>query len=92
MMVRTTEWKYVHWEGFRPQLFDLGADPDEFRDVGASPAFDAMRSRLRERLFDWLATRKRRTTVSDERVEARQEGCAAELAARAEVAKIADGR
>ena len=69
MMVRTTEWKYVHWEGFRPQLFDLGADPDEFRDVGASPAFDAMRSRLRERFFDWLATRKRRTTVSDERAE-----------------------
>ena len=23
------QWKYVHWEGFRPQLFDLDADPLE---------------------------------------------------------------
>jgi len=71
MMVRTGEWKYVHWEGFRPQLFDLARDPLEQNDHGAAPELDAIRSRLRERLFDWLATSKRRTTVDDALVEAR---------------------
>ena len=66
-MVRTGEWKYVHWEGFRPQLFDLAADPHEQIDLGADPRYEAVRARMRERLFDWLATRKRRTTVDDAR-------------------------
>ena len=66
MMVRTRDWKYVHWQGFRPQLFDLSADPGELFDLGADPRLDAARAKLRERLFDWLSTRRRRTTVSDE--------------------------
>ena len=70
-MLRTAEWKYVHWEGFRPQLFDLVADPGEFIDLGAADRCRAVRARLSERLFDWLATRKRRTTVDDDGVERR---------------------
>jgi arylsulfatase A-like enzyme len=70
-MVRTAQWKYVHWEGFRPQLFDLVADPGETIDLGAAPGLDAQRAVLRERLFDWLATRRRRTTVTDATVDAR---------------------
>ena len=69
-MVRTGEWKYVHWEGFRAQLFDLVQDPLEQNDLGADSRFDAIRSRMREQLFDWLATSKRRTTVDDALVEA----------------------
>jgi len=61
----------VHWQGFRPQLFDLTADPREFDDLGADTGHDAARARMRERLFDWLATLRRRTTVSDAEVEAR---------------------
>ena len=68
-MVRTSEWKYIHWEGFRPQLFDLAADPRELADLGADARHDAVRARMRERLFDWIATGKRRTTIDDERVE-----------------------
>jgi arylsulfatase A-like enzyme len=30
-MVRTRRWKYVHWQGMRPQLFDLAHDPDRPR-------------------------------------------------------------
>ncbi len=71
MMVRTEAWKFVHWEGFRPQLFDVERDPHELRDLGADPAHDVVRAQMRERLFDWLASLKRRTTVTDERVEAR---------------------
>ena len=71
MMVRTEAWKFVHWEGFRPQLFDVERDPRELRDLGADPAHDVVRAQMRERLFDWLASLKRRTTVTEERVEAR---------------------
>ena len=70
-MVRTSEWKYVHWAGFRPQLFDLARDPLEFDDLGADPRHDAVRARMRERLFDWLSGLKRRTTVADDLVESR---------------------
>ncbi len=32
-MVRFGRYKYVHYEGYRPQLFDLEADPMETRDL-----------------------------------------------------------
>jgi len=37
-MVRNSRYKYVHYVGFRPQLFDLVADPEETRDLSADPA------------------------------------------------------
>ena len=67
-------WKYVHWEGFRPQLFDLDADPQELADLGGDGRLGVERSRMRDRLFDWMATGKRRTTVSDEVVASRTDG------------------
>ncbi len=64
-MVRTARWKYVHWSsGYRPQLFDLEADPQEFHDLGADPAREAVRQEMRERLLAWFAGLKRRTTLS----------------------------
>ena len=71
IMVRTREWKYVHWQGFRPQLFALADDPHEFIDRGDDPRYDAERRRLATQLFDWLAARKRRTTMPDAIVDAR---------------------
>jgi arylsulfatase A-like enzyme len=70
-MVRTAEWKYVHWAGFRPQLFDLARDPLELADQGAAPALSGVRSELHARLFDWLSGLRRRTTVSDAAIEMR---------------------
>ena len=64
-MARTATWKYVHWEGFRPQLFDLAADPHELTDLGADARCGSERAAMRERLFDWLATRQRRSTAAD---------------------------
>ncbi len=69
-MVRTDRWKYVHWQGFAPQLFDLAADPDEFDDLGTSPAHEDVRREMRERLLEWFSRLKRRVTVSDAQVEA----------------------
>jgi arylsulfatase A-like enzyme len=70
-MIRTAQWKYVHWQGFRPQLFDLAADPRELCDVGDDPRYRAERARRAAQLFDWLAARKRRTTLSDAIADAR---------------------
>ena len=36
-MVRWQCWKYIHYVGHPPQLFDLEADPQEMRDLSASP-------------------------------------------------------
>ncbi|MDQ2961624.1 MAG: alkaline phosphatase family protein [Pseudomonadota bacterium] len=69
-MVRTDRWKYVHWRDFRPQLFDLDADPGEFDDLGDDTAHDAVRREMRERLLTWFMGLKRRVTVTDDKVEA----------------------
>ena len=70
-MVRTARWKYVLFEDFPPQLFDLDADPDELDDLGRKPGYDDVRTALRERLFDWFRARKTRVTVSFEEIERR---------------------
>jgi len=36
-MLRRDDWKYVHYVGLPPQLFHLGSDPDETRDLAAAP-------------------------------------------------------
>ncbi len=63
-MVRTARWKYVHFERFRPQLFDLDADPNELNDLGESAAHMAVLEEMRARLFSWALGRKTRTTVT----------------------------
>ncbi len=70
-MVRTERWKYALYEGFRPQLFDLAADPAELHDLGDDPAHAATRAELHERLFTWLRRRRLRIGITDEEVEAR---------------------
>ena len=73
-MVRTERWKYVFWEGFRPQLFDMAADPLELTDHGGDPAHAGIRADLHERLFAWLRARRTRTTLSDDEIEQRTDG------------------
>lgn len=70
-MVRTDRWKYVHYEHFRPQLFDLHSDPREQHDLGAHADFASVRSDMHERLFQWFRNRAIRPTMSDETVERR---------------------
>jgi len=69
-MVFDGRWKYVHVEGFRPMLFDLETDPDEFDDLGGDPAFEAERARLAEALFAWARKPASRITRSDAQVRA----------------------
>jgi arylsulfatase A-like enzyme len=68
-MVRTKRWKYIHYEGLRPQLFDLQSDLDEFDDLGTDPAHASVREEMAERMFTWLRQRKRFSTISHENIE-----------------------
>ena len=40
-MIRRGRYKYVHYVGYPPQLFDLDKDPEELRDLGTDPNFSA---------------------------------------------------
>jgi arylsulfatase A-like enzyme len=70
-MVRTARWKYVRFEGFAPQLFDLEADPDELQDLGREPQQQGVRAEMEERISRWRASCRNRTGMSDAEVAAR---------------------
>lgn len=68
--IRTERWKYVHFKGFRPQLFDLADDPQEFRDLGESRAHAAVLDEMRTRLLERLTDRRNRTSLADDAIPA----------------------
>jgi arylsulfatase A-like enzyme len=70
LMLRTAQWKYVYWQGLRPQLFDLARDPLELADLGADPRLSAVRADLSERLLARLAAFEHRITVDAREIEA----------------------
>ncbi len=41
-MIRHGQYKYIHYVGMPPMLFDLRADPHERNDLGRNPAFKAV--------------------------------------------------
>ena len=67
--LRTERWRYVHWLDEPEQLFDLQADPQEFDDLGRDASTAAVRAELRDRLLDFLARRRHRTTLTDAQIE-----------------------
>jgi arylsulfatase A-like enzyme len=69
--IRTERWRYVHWIDEPEQLYDLAADPDEMQDLGRDAGHATVRAGQRDRLLDFLARRKHRTTVSDATIEQR---------------------
>jgi len=70
-MVRTDDAKFVYFPRHRPQFFDLAADPLERRDLGLDPAHAGRREAMRDRLLEWFALRRNRTTVADDIIAAR---------------------
>jgi arylsulfatase A-like enzyme len=73
-MVRDDRWKYIHHEHFRPQLYDLENDPDEFVDLGGDPAYAPIRQEMADRLFAWFRGHKRRLAMPDDVVVQRTDG------------------
>ena len=67
-MVFDGRWKYIHAVGFMPMLYDLVSDPGEMVDLGADPAFEVERARLKDALLAWSLRDHNRITVSDARV------------------------
>ncbi|MBX2880455.1 MAG: sulfatase-like hydrolase/transferase [Granulosicoccus sp.] len=49
-MVRVGRWKYIHYVGFEPELFDLENDPEELHDVAGLPANAAVIQTLHAKL------------------------------------------
>lgn len=70
-MLLDGRWKYISYDNFRPQLFDLKDDPNELHDLGESAAHGKIRRAMEDRLNGWLRARRNRTTMSHEEIEAR---------------------
>jgi len=74
-MVTDERWKFIHAEGgFRPMLFDLANDPDEFNDLGDSADHTEIIALMYDRLGQWGRRMSQRVTVSDEQIEAGRTG------------------
>jgi len=67
-MIRTGRWKYVLHQKYRPQLFDMEADPYEFSDLGDARAHAVTRAELHEAIFTWMRDRRLRVTMSEDRI------------------------
>ena len=50
---RERRWKYVHFNGLPPLLFDSQADPGEFNNLAEKPAHAAERARLAGETLSW---------------------------------------
>jgi arylsulfatase A-like enzyme len=53
-MVRTSRWKYVRYLAYGEELYDLGADPGEFRNLAREPSASAERTSLSRELDGWI--------------------------------------
>ena len=49
-MIRHGKYKYVHYVAYRPQLFDLAADPEELRDLALDPRYAGLIAECEARL------------------------------------------
>jgi arylsulfatase A-like enzyme len=72
LMVADKRWKLIHAPGFRPMLYDLETDPNEFRDLGADPACEDERRRLMAALNAWGLRLSQRTTLSEAQMRDRR--------------------
>jgi hypothetical protein len=62
--------KYIHASGFRPMLYDLETDPEEFLDRGDDPECAGIIARLQAELFDWALHPNDHITTSREKIAA----------------------
>lgn len=70
-MIADRRWKFIHAEGgFRPMLFDLENDPQEFEDHGASADHGHVIDLMYERLGRWARRMAQRTALSDDDISA----------------------
>ena len=63
-MVRSGRWKYIYYKGYPDQLFDLDDDPNELNDLGREPGMRKIARRMKDALYDWQYSLKRRVGIS----------------------------
>jgi arylsulfatase A-like enzyme len=63
-------WKYIHASGFRPMLYDLETDPQEFIDRGEDPTCASEIARLQAALFEWALHPKGHITTPNAKIAA----------------------
>ncbi|KAB7619523.1 sulfatase-like hydrolase/transferase [Alkalilimnicola sp. S0819] len=68
-MVRSDRWKFVYWDGYRAQLFDMKNDPKELHDLGADPAHAEVREEHQQMLLRWMLSRKSRVAATYKRLD-----------------------
>jgi arylsulfatase A-like enzyme len=51
--MRTEQWKYVHFTGLPPVLYDLAVDPLEMKNVAAEPAYRGLLAEAAQRMLSW---------------------------------------
>ncbi|MAD94096.1 MAG: phosphonate monoester hydrolase [Rhodobacteraceae bacterium] len=69
-MVFDGRYKLMHSaDGFRPMLFDLKTDPNEFYDLGESPDHQDVRDKLFAHLHEWGLRMSQRVTRSEEDIK-----------------------
>jgi len=69
-MIADKRWKFIHAEGgFRPMLFDLATDPNEFVDLGGSREHADVIDQMYGRLARWSRRLSQRITRSDADLE-----------------------
>ncbi|MEW9921581.1 sulfatase-like hydrolase/transferase [Marimonas sp. MJW-29] len=72
-MVYDGRFKLMHAEGgFRPMLFDLDTDPEEFHDLAKAGTHEAEIARLYEMLSRWGRRMSQRVTMSDADIDAKR--------------------
>ena len=70
-MVFDGRYKLMHAEGgFRPMLFDLETDPDEFHDLAKTDGHGETIDRLYDMLAQWGRRMSQRVTRSDDDIRA----------------------
>jgi len=70
-MIRDHDWKYVSFDGFDPQLFNLKDDPSERHDLGRDKAFNKICASYENKINQWIRKRKKRSTISHTEIEAK---------------------
>jgi len=52
-VMRTARWKYAHFTGLPPVLYDLTADPNEMQNVAADAAYRDLLAEAAQRMLSW---------------------------------------
>jgi arylsulfatase A-like enzyme len=69
-MVFDGRWKYIQASGFRPMLYDLETDPEEFVDRGDDPKCAGIMAKLQAELLDWALHPSGHITTAPEKIAA----------------------